>query len=300
MKRTVFLLVALFLSNIILSQTINAIATDNRGNEKLLGLVNKDGLTKAPFNTWFDKNYTSYLENDKVIKALKNKLKHYKIQAFFGSWCGDSKRELPSFYKILEKANYPMNQLEVIAVDRTANAYKKAPNGEEKGLNIHKVPTFIFYKDGKEVNRIVESPVETLERDILKITTNKRYAPNYVVVDYIDKLITSSSLDSLKRMEKVLVPQLARFAKGSRDLNGYGYMKLRAKDYDAAIYVFDLNTKLFPHIMNTYDSLGEAYFEMNNLKEALKNYYKVLSVDPENKGAKDMIAKIEKQPKLKS
>jgi len=186
MKRTVFLSITLFCITFTFSQSLNTVVTDARGSKKLLGQVNKKGLAQAPFKDWFDKNYGSYLENGKVIKALKTNLKDYKIKAFFGSWCGDSKRELPRLYKILEDANYPMSQLEVIGVDRTAEAYKKAPNGEEKGLNIHKVPTFIFYKDGKEVNRIVESPVETLERDMLKITSNKRYLPNYASVDYVD------------------------------------------------------------------------------------------------------------------
>ncbi len=294
MKRTVFLLITLFCISITFSQTLNTVVTDVKGNKKLLGQVNKHGLTQAPFKDWFDKNHNTYLENDKVIKALKTNLKDYKIKAFFGSWCGDSRRELPHLYKILEDANYPMNQLEVVGVDRTKDAYKKAPNGEEKGLNIHKVPTFIFYKDGEEVNRIVESPVETLERDIHKITSNKRYSSNYSAVSYVDQLIKSKGLDSLKLMEKELVPRLSGFVKGSRDLNGYGYVKLRAKDYDEAIYVFDLNTKIFPYISNVYDSLGEAYFEASNFKQALKNYYKVLSIDPENKNAKEMISKIEK------
>ena len=294
MKRTVLLLITIFHLSITFSQTLNTVVTDVKGNKKLLGQVDKNGLTQAPFKDWFDKNQEAYLENDKIINALKTNLKDYKIKVFFGSWCGDSRRELPHLYKILEDANYPMNQLEVIGVDRTAEAYKKSPSGEEKGLNIHKVPTFIFYKDGKEVNRIVESPVETLERDIHMIISNRRYISNYASVDYVDRLIKSKGLDSLKLMEKELVPQVARFVKGSRDLNGYGYMRLREKDYDDALYVFDLNTKLFPYISNTYDSLGEAYLEMNNPKEALKNYYKVLSIDPENKGAKEMIAKIEK------
>ena len=70
----------------------------------------------------------------------------------------------------IEAANFPQDQLEVIAVDNDRDSYKQSPTAEEKGLNIHRVPTFIFYKDGNEVNRIVESPVETFERDILAIS----------------------------------------------------------------------------------------------------------------------------------
>ena len=36
-------------------------------------------------------------------------------------------------------------------------------------LNIELVPTFIIYKKGEEIGRIVETPYDTLEEDIWKI-----------------------------------------------------------------------------------------------------------------------------------
>jgi tetratricopeptide (TPR) repeat protein len=61
---------------------------------------------------------------------------------------------------------------------------------------------------------------------------------------------------------------------------------------DKALYVFDLNTKIFPYKYNVYDSLGEAYYKSENQSEALKNYYKVLSLKPDDKNALEMIEKI--------
>ena len=40
---------------------------------------------------------------------------------------------------------------------------------ETEGLNIEKVPTFIFYKNGIEIGRIIESPEKSIEKDFLKI-----------------------------------------------------------------------------------------------------------------------------------
>ena len=37
------------------------------------------------------------------------------------------------------------------------------------GLKIEKIPTFIFFKDDKEIGRIVESPEVNIETDLLKI-----------------------------------------------------------------------------------------------------------------------------------
>ncbi|WP_104735325.1 thioredoxin family protein [Hanstruepera ponticola] len=292
MKRTILILTILFCTQIVFSQTINQTVTDEKGNQKLLGKIDKKGLQKVPFNEWFDPNYDQYLLNKKVVSKLKDSLNQYTIKVFLGTWCGDSKKEVPRFYSILTEAKFPEHKLEVVAVDRTPEAYKQAPNHEEKGLNIHRVPTFIFYKNGQEVNRIVEHPVETLERDMLTIVTNNKYTPNYMAANYLNYLLSEKSIDSLQSEEAVLVPRLAEFVKGSRELNTLGYVYLRAQEYDKALYVFDLNTQIFPYKYNVYDSLGEAFFETKNYDKALKNYYKVLSLKPDDDNALEMIEKI--------
>ncbi|AUP79893.1 thioredoxin family protein [Flavivirga eckloniae] len=297
MKRTVTLLIILLNLHFGVSQTLNNLTTDKNGNELLLGEINRKGLAKNSFNQWFSKNYDDYLVNKKVVKGFKSLLHSYEIKVFLGTWCGDSKREVPNFYKVLDAANFPENQLKVIAVNKTRNAYKQSPNGEEKGLNIHRVPTFIFYKDGKEVNRIVEFPKETLERDIFKIVSNKKYTPNYRVVSQMDDLLNSKTIDNLKLDESVLVSKFAELVKGSRELNTYGYVLLSAGEIEKVLYVFDLNTKIFPYKSNTYDSLGEAYFASKNYTEALKNFYKVLSLNPDDGDAVKMVSTIKNEMK---
>ncbi len=292
MKRTLVFLFLTFSITFSFAQTINQVVKDDKGKEKLLGLTNKKGLLKAPFNEWYNKYHDAYLVNDKVVDKLKDSLNDYTIKVFFGSWCGDSKRELPKFYKVLEAANFPESQLEVIALDRTKEAYKQGPNGEEKGMQIHRVPTFIFYKDGKEVNRIVEYPQASLERDMLNITSGKRYSPNYVAANYLQYLFAEKSLDSLKTEQDKLFPRLAEFVDGSKELNTLGYVYLRAKQMDKALFVFDLNTKIFPYKYNVYDSLGEAYLEEENYNEALKNYNKVLELKPDDENALKIVEEI--------
>ncbi|MEJ2614863.1 MAG: hypothetical protein P8Z35_07895 [Ignavibacteriaceae bacterium] len=43
-------------------------------------------------------------------------------------------------------------------------------------MKIELVPTIIFYKDEKELGRIVETPNDSLEKDILKILTGDKDA----------------------------------------------------------------------------------------------------------------------------
>lgn len=298
MQRTVSLIFLLLSLQFSFSQTASKLFFDAKGNELLLGEIVKNDFTENSFKTWFNKNYNDYLVNKSITKSLKDSLNLYEVKMFLGTWCGDSKREVPRFYKVLNAAKFPEKQLQVIAVDRTEDAYKQSPNHEEKGLNIHRVPTFIFYKNGKEVNRIVEHPKETLERDIFNIVSKGKYTPNYMAANYIDFLLNSKSIDSLKLDETILVSRLAEFVKGSRELNTYGYSLLRSNQLEKALYVFDLNTKIFPYKYNVYDSLGEAYLKLENYTEALKNYYKVLSLKPDDKNASEMIEKIKTLPSL--
>ncbi|PWH83614.1 hypothetical protein DIS18_03410 [Algibacter marinivivus] len=292
MKRTAILLITLLSLQFGFSQTLNHIELDQKGNEVLLGKINKIGLTQNTFNSWFSKNHEDYLVNKAVAKKLKDSLKQYEIKVFLGTWCGDSKKEVPRFYKVIEAAKFPESQLQVIAVNRTKEAYKQSPNHEEKGLNIHRVPTFIIYKDGKEVNRIVEHPKETFERDLLSIVTDNKYKSNYLIANYMDYLLQNKSLDSLKIDQPNLVSRFSEFVKGSRELNTYGYSLLRSNQIENALYIFDFNSKIFPYRSSVYDSLGEAQLEAGNLNEALKSYYKVLSLKPEDKNALEMVEKI--------
>lgn len=161
------------------SQQLNQTKIDAKGNEMLLGKIDKNGLISRNYGVWFNQQHKTYTVNSEIIKSIESELTTYKITLFMATWCGDSKREVPRFYKILENADFPMDQLTVVALDHEKDQYKKSPGGEEKGLNIIKVPTFIFYKDGKAVNRIVESPVLSLEEDMQAIITGKGYVPNY-------------------------------------------------------------------------------------------------------------------------
>lgn len=284
----------LLISCIISAQQINKTTLDSKGRVMLLGKTNKKAFETKDF-PWFQKNYEDYITNKDVINEFKEQLKDYTIKAFYGSWCGDSKRGVPKFYKVLDEAGYDLKNLDAIAVDRKPEAYKASPNGEEKGLNIHRVPTFIFYKNNREVGRIVESPKQDYERDILAITQGKRYAPQYIVAENLNSLMNFKSLEDLKKEEKKLIISFAEFTKGSRELNTFGYKLLRSKQIEKALFVFQLNTKMYPYKYNVFDSLGEAYYTNKNYEKSLQSYQKVLKLKPNDENAIEMIEKIKKE-----
>ena len=92
-----------------------------------------------------------------------------------GTWCSDSRRDSPAFFKLMDFLKIKDQKLELIAM----TLEKNTPDSLEKGLEIYNIPTFIFKKDGKEINRIVEFPIETIEKDILNILSGKDYKNAY-------------------------------------------------------------------------------------------------------------------------
>lgn len=149
-------------------------ATKNK-QEDLAGFANKSSFQQAPYDTWFTKNYKAYTPDINTISRLKENLKGISIKGFMGTWCGDSKREVPRFYKILEAADFNFKDLELVTVNRT----KKTPDNLQEGYTIIRVPTFIFFKNGKEIGRYVEYARESLEKDMLAIVSGKPYKHSY-------------------------------------------------------------------------------------------------------------------------
>jgi tetratricopeptide (TPR) repeat protein len=64
------------------------------------------------------------------------------------------------------------------------------------------------------------------------------------------------------------------------------------KDAGAAIEVLKLNAVQFPRSFNVWDSLGEAYYQMGNREEAIRNYERSLQLNPDNIGGKRMLERI--------
>ncbi len=165
MKKLSFIILLVFLGSQVQAQS----------NSDLIGIQTKDNFKQQPYGEWFTLGYKSYIPDAKTVKEIKKHLKGITIIAFMGTWCGDSKRETPHFYKIMDEAGFNYKNLTMVTVNRD----KETPDHLEEGKNITHVPTFIFYKKGKEIGRFVEYPRETLEKDILKIVSGKPYKNSY-------------------------------------------------------------------------------------------------------------------------
>lgn len=147
-------------------QQKNKIIFDMEAKQDILyGEISIDAFKNNQFKDWYNAEYISYNPNPETLDSLSQVIENVSIKIVLGTWCKDSRREVPRFIKILDQLGFRNENLEIIAVNRS----KIAPEyGIEKGF-VDYVPTFIISRDAIELGRIIESPYKTLEKDLLSI-----------------------------------------------------------------------------------------------------------------------------------
>ncbi|HEX2936837.1 MAG TPA: thioredoxin family protein [Bacteroidales bacterium] len=134
------------------------------------GYFDKHLFESSLFKDWFQYEYESYKPDKKAMKTLTRKLPAgFSVIIVMGTWCPDSRREVPRFYKIADLINIKTDAIIGIAVNRV----KTTEHVNMGHLKIERVPTFIVYNEGKELGRIIETPHQSLEKDLLEIIKKK-------------------------------------------------------------------------------------------------------------------------------
>jgi hypothetical protein len=247
------------------AQTIyNLEVKDKNGNLLLLGKSTRERLQQAPYDSWFNSTYNDYLIDSATANQLKSMLKGKRFQIFMGTWCGDSRREVPRIYKLLDYCGIPASQIELINVDYHDSAYKQSPTHEERGLQIHRVPDLLVYEKNKELGRVVESPVTSWEKDLLAILVGSAYTPKYGGVPFMATTFQSYSVKELEPNMQRLAEQLKLLVQNRAELSSYGNILLSMKEMDKAILIFRLNTLLFPNEAAVWTSLTDACLKYHN------------------------------------
>ena len=132
----------------------------------LLGYFNLERLYQPPYSEWYFSGFDNYQPEQAYIDKLKTMDKdNLTIKIVLGTWCPDSRREVPRFMRIMDLIGFPRNKIEFIGVDNV----KISPIENYDALGIERVPTFIFYMNKVETGRIIETPKTSLEQDMLNI-----------------------------------------------------------------------------------------------------------------------------------
>jgi thiol-disulfide isomerase/thioredoxin len=152
----------------ILSQDKNKIIEDQYSEPMLIGYCTREAFDDSSFAIWFNSTYEDYEPDSSTLELLEEKINEFDITVVLGSWCDDSRVHIPHLYKILDEINYPTEEITLVAVDED----KKTEGNEIESLSINFVPTIIFYKNTSELGRIVETPNQSIEEDMLEIITS--------------------------------------------------------------------------------------------------------------------------------
>jgi tetratricopeptide (TPR) repeat protein len=248
------------------------------GFRPITEVVSNDwGGMDSVFIEWFAKNSSENKVNENIFnKKVKKSITKYDVTIYMGTWCGDSRKEVPRMIKALKTLDYDMSRLKIQALDQ----YKQAMNREELGLNIHRVPTMVFAKNGKEKGRIVEHPINSIEQDISQILTSNKYKPNYYGLEVLHKAIVAKGFNVLN--DEKLLNQIKPLVKEDFELYKYGVIYFRNNEYEKAIAIYDFNAKLFPKSDRPYQNKGISYYKMGELEKAKVNLEKALKLNPEN------------------
>lgn len=85
---------------------------------------------------------------------------------------------------------------------------------------------------------------------------------------------------------------LSTYNTSEEAINNFGYALMNKNLYEEALKVLELNTKLYPHAFNTFDSYGEILLKMNRRRASIKAYKKSLLLNPKNDNATEMLKKL--------
>ncbi len=98
---------------------------------------------------------------------------------------------------------------------------------------------------------------------------------------YLTQLFMDGKYELLATEAQRLVQDPAyKFFDFEAEFNKAGYQLLASSQFEGALYVFEMNTRLFPESANTWDSLAEGYWKAGDLVKAREYYNKAIDLDP--------------------
>jgi len=167
-RKSIITLILVFATfPVLFSQSGNKIIKDPLGGgEMLYGEIDTSALSKPPFSDWFIRGLETYSpDTETIVRLINTMAPEYYYVIVMGTWCPDSRREVPRMLSVLYSAGVPASHITIYAVDRELKA-RRTP---VRDLDIEKVPTLIVSLKDEEAGRIIESPVVSVEKDLLNI-----------------------------------------------------------------------------------------------------------------------------------
>ncbi len=163
----------------------------------------------------------------------------------------------------------------------------KTSDGWKRG-NINEIDSGANFVDGKRVDITKPYDPEAPAYD----PYDPR--PKQPVADILFSIITDKGIESALRQYNTLKRSNDYYATENQ-LNALGYRLLGMKKVKEAIEIFKLNVESYPQSANVYDSLGEAYMINGDKELAIRNYQRVVELNPQNNNAVEILKKLRGQ-----
>lgn len=268
---------------------LNTLSTDRNGSPMLIGRCTQKAMEQPPFGEWFNKNYAAYMVDKLTADSLKAKLQDKTFTLFLGTWCGDSKREVPHMLRLLQYCGVAQQKINIVLVSNHDSVVKQSPTHEERGLNIHRVPTLLVYEGNRIMGRIVEEPVVSLEKDLLTIVSGLPYATSYKGADRLMGMMERRTVAALMQDTIAVSEALRPLLKNFYELHTYAHVSLRADDAEKALLIASLNARLFPAEADVHYRKGFILQSMGRREAAAAAYERALQLKPDHELALKML-----------
>ncbi|MHC1738755.1 MAG: thioredoxin family protein [Ignavibacteriaceae bacterium] len=163
--RNVLVIWILMVIGILPQKNYKIILDEKSGKSMAVGECPPEVFRDSSFSWWFNAEMSNYEVKSELLNKQILNTEGVSVITVLGTWCSDSRREVPRFLKILKEINFPEDQNKFICVDRTKDAFFI----DISEMDIKLVPTFIVFRDGAEIGRIIETPIVSLEQDLIDI-----------------------------------------------------------------------------------------------------------------------------------
>ena len=159
MKRTGKVFIAIIVSALTVILLSGCQSTQKK-YDLLIGWVSQDQLFEAI--PQYKKDFDAYNPDTKAINTIRMFTHDVDVLVFFGRWCSDCARELPSLLKTLNVAGNEHFKVRLLSLEKNK---ADAENLVDR-YSLEYIPTIVLSINGREFGRIIEKAELSVEEDM--------------------------------------------------------------------------------------------------------------------------------------
>lgn len=258
----------------------------------LVGSMSRADLKSPPYSEWFDGQYARYQPDPASLERLRPLLGGVSLEAYFGTWCGDSRRQVPRLIRLLDLAGFDDKQLNLVGLSDRAMEFKQAPGHPEAKRYVHRTPTIVVVREGREIGRIVETPAASIESDLLALLEGHGPAPKYGAEAWVHRLFTDLAAEEAMKALATGGPEVLKRSDPDSLWHYAEYDLLKNGRAREAKAVLDLHLELNPRSAIGHLLMSDALVALGLRDEAKQAIDRALAIEPGNDRARRASAKL--------